>query len=89
MESKISSYEIHYRVTECLMRKIIPIMLVLVILAPGCLQPQVENQEKLTSYKHPDTGFTMKYPESWNFTDRSLEVHSQNFSRIVFSSPDN
>lgn len=69
--------------------KIIPVMLVLVILASGCLQPQVENQEQLAEYKHPDTGFTMKYPESWNVSDRSLEVHLQNYSRIVFSSPDN
>lgn len=31
----------------------------------------------------------MKYPESWNFTDRSLEYYQPNHSRIVFSNPDN
>lgn len=89
MECKGSLYEIHYRVTECPMQKIILIMLVLVILASGCLQPEVKNQEKLAEYKHPDSGFTMKYPESWNITDRSLEHYQPNHSRIVFTSPDN
>ena len=89
MECKGSLYEIHYRVAECPMKKIIPILLVIVILASGCLQPHVENQENLATYKHPDSGFTMKYPESWNVSDRSLDYHLQNFSRILFSSPDN
>ncbi len=71
------------------MQKIIPILLVIVILASGCLQLTVENQEKFDEYQHPDLGFTMKYPESWNITDQSPEFHLPNFSLIVFSSPDN
>lgn len=89
MYHKDSSCDIHNRVSGCIMKKIIPILLVIVILASGCLQPQIENQEQLAEYQHPDSGFTMKYPESWNVTDRSPEFHLQNFSRILFSSPDN
>lgn len=79
----------HNQVSECPMQKVVPILLVLVLLASGCLQPTVESQEKLDEYIHPDSGFTMKYPESWNMTDLSSEFYMQNFSRILFSNPDN
>lgn len=89
MGYKGSLFDIHNQVSECPMQKVVPILLVIVLLGSGCLQPTVESQEKLDKYIHPDSGFTMKYPESWNITDRSLEFYQPNHSRIVFSSPDN
>lgn len=71
------------------MRKFIPILLVLVLLTSGCLQPRVENQERMSEYIHPDLGFTMKYPQSWNLTEEPRTYYEPNYSRIVFTSPDN
>ncbi len=45
-----------------------PIVLMLFLLIPGCIQTPSEEPEKFLEYSYPDTGFTIKYPQSWNIS---------------------
>lgn len=64
------------------MKKIILFVLTLFLLIPGCIQTSSEETEKFLEYSYPDTGFTIKYPQSWNVSQPGEFYH------VGLSSPD-
>ncbi len=65
------------------MKKAVLIISILFLFASGCIQNSSEVTEKLSVYTHPDTGFTMKYPQSWIVNETTGNYH------VIVSSPDN
>lgn len=66
-----------------IMKKLILIILISILVTAGCLQNTSEETENYSIYSHPDTGFTMKYPQSWIIDEKMGDY------QVVFHSPDN
>lgn len=66
------------------MKKIIAAIVILFLFASGCVQTSSDETDQYSEYSDPNSGFTMKYPTSWDVNP----VYS-NLSIVEFESPDN
>jgi hypothetical protein len=44
-------------------------------------------EETLTTYSHPETGFTIKYPQNWDIRQTTFRFNTK-ITRVIFLSPD-
>jgi hypothetical protein len=65
------------------MNKIPPIILILFLLIPGCIQTSREETGKISEYSFPETGFLIKNPQFWNVSQ------TQEQYQLILNSPDN
>lgn len=58
-------------------------ILLIFLLIAGCVQESAVREEAFSTYSHPDTGFMMKYPQTWDIIYKDV-----NGFRLTFTSPD-
>ena len=58
-------------------------ILILFLLFSGCVQESEVREKTFATYSHPDTGFMIKYPQTWDIIYEDV-----NGFRLTFSSPD-
>jgi hypothetical protein len=69
------------------MKKIIPILFILFVFAAGCVQTS-DTAQQYSKYSYPDTGFAMKYPESWTVT-QTANQYDPTRTEVRFTAPGN